>query len=255
MVIPALIYSTKHKMDDYEANDMKYGDLDIDTLRNRFNIDVYYLGPYSEKDLSLEERAIGMFDEFRKKSGYFSWRGDYKNVILEMINHMQENTGTPFSSPLLDDALKNQKMEDNSGTSSLLRIKETLSDVIDFEKGFIPLENKDLFSTGINKHCVLPKFNEMGDCSNGLVISAHDTWATHITLESLEIQGDAYRAKVYYHAQDHFGLDDNDILDPIYRRLEIFNLWFTLQRWQKFGYKPFITEMNATIEINGGRSE
>lgn len=83
----------------------------------------------------------------------------------------------------------------------------------------------------------------------------HDTWATHITLESLKVQGDAYQAVVHYHIQDHFGLDDSDILSPINNKLDILKIWFTLQRLQKYGYKPFITEMNATIEISGRADE
>jgi len=32
-------------------------------------------------------------------------------------------------------------------------------------------------------------------------------------------------------------------------------LWFMLQRWDKYGYKPFITEMNASVEIRGRLGE
>ncbi|WP_436876936.1 DUF3289 family protein [Siccibacter turicensis] len=32
-------------------------------------------------------------------------------------------------------------------------------------------------------------------------------------------------------------------------------LWFTLQRWKTYGYRPFITEINATVEISGRRDE
>ncbi|MFP1961361.1 DUF3289 family protein [Lonsdalea quercina] len=40
MAIPALIFTTRHKMDDYQADDMKCGDLDIETLKSKYNIDV-----------------------------------------------------------------------------------------------------------------------------------------------------------------------------------------------------------------------
>ncbi|MEZ2604542.1 DUF3289 family protein [Kluyvera intermedia] len=108
---------------------------------------------------------------------------------------------------------------------------------------------KDLSGT------VLPKFDSLVDCTNGLVITVHDTWATHITLESLEVDGDSYRAKVHYRIQDHFGLDDDDVMNPVFRQFRIIRLWFVLQRWQEYGYKPFITEMNATVEITGVRGE
>lgn len=53
-------------------------------------------------------------------------------------------------------------------------------------------------------------------------ISVHDTWATHITLKSLLIEKNRYYARVHYQLQDHFG------------------------------FKPFMTNMSADIEITGG---
>ncbi|WP_119195848.1 DUF3289 family protein, partial [Klebsiella pneumoniae] len=93
------------------------------------------------------------------------------------------------------------------------------------------------------------------DKTTGLVITVHDTWSTHITLESLEVTGDSYRAKVHYRVQDHFGLDDADILNPVFHQGRIFRIWFVQQRYVKYGYRPFITEMNATVEISGRRGE
>lgn len=87
------------------------------------------------------------------------------------------------------------------------------------------------------------------------MITVHDTWSTHITLVSLVVSGDSYRATVHYRIQDHFGLDDDDVLNPVYREFRIFRLWFALQRWDQYGYKPFITEMNATVDISGRRGD
>lgn len=102
---------------------------------------------------------------------------------------------------------------------------------------------------------MLPEFDRVNDFTSGLVIVVHDTWATHITLESLEVSDDSYRARVHYRIQDHFDLDDADVLNPVYREFRIFRLWFALQRWNEYGYKPFITEMNAIVEISGRQGE
>lgn len=212
------------------------------------------------KQISKAESVALMFDEFRKLAKPFSFQGEYRHIITEMIDHMQGNSGTPYRSSLLDKALKKQILNDRSEQSSLLRIEDALKDVVDYKYGFIPLDKKDhLFDEKGNfeavNSAVLPKFDSLIDRTNGLVISVHDTWATHITLESLEVMDDGYRAKVHYRVQDHFGLDDDDVLNPIYREFRIFRLWFVLQRWQEYGYRPFITEMNATVEISGRRSE
>lgn len=279
--LPALIYQTKNHMDDYQAKDMHYGDLDTLALRNKFGIDVdnvsvkvnpwllkrkneaaelatplsYAISGYdsvSQNSVSRDEAAALMFDEFQELAKIFSFQREYRNVITEMITHMQENSGTPYSSPQLDMALKEQILNDHSENSSLSRIEKALNIDISYEYGFIPLSKKGSLTAAI-QGTVLPKFNRSIDNTNGLVIAVHDTWATHITLESLEVDGDSYRAKVHYRVQDHFGLDEADIINPVYREFRIFRLWFALQRWDKYGYKPFITEMNTTVEISGRR--
>lgn len=283
--LPLRIYETRRQMDDYQAKDMKCGDLDAQTLRGLFGIELEtvstkvnpvtlqllttpmaqfpYAVPRAPKAMPLvakDEAASLMFDEFRALAKVFSFHGPYKGVIDELITHMQGNSGEPFRSPLLDQALKEQILNDRSEQSSLLGIKKALRDVIDFENGFIPLDKKTkLFDENGNfaelSKTILPKFDRWIDRTNGLVVSVHDTWATHITLESLEVTGSRYLARVHYRVQDHFGLDNADILHPIYRHARIFRLWFVLQRWDKFGYKPFITEMNATVELTGGMND
>lgn len=64
--------------------------------------------------VSRDESAALMFDEFRQLAKVFSFHGPYKNIITEMINHMQENSGRPYSSPLLNQALKEQILNDRS---------------------------------------------------------------------------------------------------------------------------------------------
>lgn len=284
MPVPVLIYATQRRMDDYDAKDMHHGDLNEEALKRRFGLtDVsakvnpckltlvssasaspyggFYPGSLMESEsvvVSREESARIMFDEFRELAKLFSFQGEYKVLITEMIDHMQENSGTPYSSPLLDKALKEQILNDHTEQSSLLVIRDILTSAINYEYGFIPLDKKDkLFDERGNfkdlSRAVLPKFDRLIDRTNGLVITVHDTWSTHITLESLEVMGESFRAKVRYRIQDHFGLDDADILNSVFHQGRIFRIWFVLQRWQEYDYKPFITEMNTTVEISGGR--
>jgi len=64
-----------------------------------------------------------------------------------------------------------------------------------------------------------------------------------------------YRATLHYKVQDHFGLDDDDISSALFSQFRFFRIWFVLQRYNEFAFKPFITDMEATIEINGARNE
>ena len=124
---------------------------------------------------------------------------------------MQNNNGASFSDMSLDQALKEQILNDKSENSSLLRIKELIKNYINWEKNTYPIETKDELRKAISGG-KLPKFDRFQDNFNGMGIRVHDTWATHITLKSLHIDNARYRAVVHYKVQDHFGLDSNDIL-------------------------------------------
>ncbi|ASA55624.1 hypothetical protein BSQ33_07885 [Vibrio gazogenes] len=273
LTTPVMIFETKRQMDDMNAKDMHHGDYDEQTLKEQFDLrdvsaklnaytglkfpEVYpgYYGGYSrqtEEYLSLAERSEIMFDEFRDLAKMFSWHGAYKNVINEMITHMQKNTGEPFSSPLLDQALKEQIEGDDSENSSLQHIKDALIKNIEWSEGIYPEAKEELLTSEVGRS-ILPRFDDFKDYTNGLVICVHDIWSAQITLQSLQVSGNQFTATVHYRVQDHFGLDDADISNWAYRQARIFRLWFVLQRWEQFDFKPFITEMNATVTIKGTR--
>ncbi|MDW6091242.1 DUF3289 family protein [Vibrio rhizosphaerae] len=279
LATPVMIFETRRQMDDMDARDMHHGDYDEQTLKEQFDLtdvsaklnaytglkypdihtsygDFGGFNPYSqqpEEYLSLAERSEIMFDEFRDLAKMFSWHGAYKNVIHEMITHMQKNTGEPFSSPLLDQALKEQIEGDDSENSSLKHIKDTLLKNIEWSEGIYPKTKEELLTSEVRRS-VLPRFDDFKDYTNGLVITVHDIWSAQITLQSLQVNGNQFTATVHYRVQDHFGLDDADISTWSYRQARIFRLWFVLQRWEQFDFKPFITEMNATITIKGTRA-
>lgn len=246
--LPTRLFETQRKMDDYRAADMQYGDLTQSCLENYYNLkDISKrINPFTHPH--REESARILFDEFRQLSDTFSFVGPYQGLIRRLIDHMQYGNGEKFTDPLLDRALA----EHSSMENSLNIIRETIVSKTNWLQGYFPRDNFNSFNTAIMSS-VLPKFNKPLDRINGLVISVHDTWSTHITLESLELDGDKYRARIYYRIQDHFGLDDTDILDWLYKQFRIFRIWFTLQHWEGFSFQPFITEINVTQTIEGSR--
>lgn len=268
--LPCRLFTSANRMDEYSADDMRYGDLSESRLKNDFKlrdvsarVDPYtgeritashfnLFNQWASQPLSVKERADILFDEFRELSRVFSFIGPYRGLIEKLITHMQTGNGALFSSHLLDSAYKEQIVSDSSTNSSLLRIKETLSDYINWELGHYDSKNRYKFTKNMAS-MILPKFNKWVDRVNSLTISVHDVWATTITLKSLVIDGDNYSATIYYRAQDHFGLDSKDVLNPVYRQFRIFRIWFLLQHYEKYSFKPFITEMSATITITGNR--
>ncbi|MDU4288093.1 YPO3983 family protein, partial [Mixta calida] len=171
--------------------------------------------------------------------------------IEEMIIHMQRGEGEPFRRLSLDSALRMQIMNDNSTQNSTrLLLQDALQVFIDWKNRNYPTRLKEELIKTVLKG-KLPKLDRFQDNINGMGITVYDTWSTHITLKSLFIDNNRYRAQVHYKVQDHFGLDSNDILKSKFNLFRFFRIWFVLQRYHRFGFKPFITHMEATVEISG----
>lgn len=273
---PCTIFKTQKWMDDYGARDMRYGDLTEVQLRKHYHLDnvstrvnPYTLTkviPFSQSQLmpygyrgdqtkmTPQQCARILFDEFRHLSRMFALFSPYRHLIDKMITHMQYGNGAPFRDMLLDRALKEIIINDVTDKSTLLRTKNILSSYIDWENKIYPSEKESEFRKLI-AYGNLPKFDRFQDNFNGMGITVHDTWATHITIKSIDIHNDYYRAVVYYRVQDHFGLDDDDILKSKFSQFHFFRIWFVLQRYKNLGFKPFITNMETSIEITGGRNE
>ncbi len=274
---PCTIFATQKRMDDYSASDMLCGDLSESQLKTQFHLvdvstranpySLTKITPFSQpqsmfygsrgegEKISRQQCAEILFDEFRHLSQSFSLYGPYKSLIKKMITHMQNGEGAPFSSMYLDNALKSQILNDRSAENSTrLRLSDAFKNHIDWENKCYPLARKAELCKAISEGR-LPKFDRFQDNFNGMGITIHDTWATHITIKSLKVNNDRYRAIVHYRVQDHFGLDGEDILKLKFSQFRFFRIWFVLQRYKSIGFKPFITNMETTIEITGERSE
>lgn len=275
---PCTLFKTQKRMDDYNAPDMQYGDLTQEQLKKNFllttvseRVDPYALKKITAfnrpqsmfagsrraadgETLSRSECARIMFDEFRTLSHTFSIYGPYRHLIGDMITHMQNANGAAFTNMSLDAALKEHIYRDKTENSTLLRIKEVIGNNMDWGNKYYPLGRKEKIREIIEGD-KLPKFDRLQDVFNGMSITVHDTWATQITLKTLQIDNERYHAVLHYKVQDHFSLDTLDISKSKFKQFHFFRLWFVLQRYNKFGFKPFMTNMEATVDIVGRRNE
>lgn len=274
---PCTIFKTQKWMDDYGAKDMRYGDLtetqlktyyhlvDVSTRANPYTLTK--ITPFSQpqsmfhgsrgtgEKITRQKCASILFDEFRHLSRPFATYGPYRHLIERMITHMQYGNGTPFRDMSLDRALSEQIMNDRSSENSTrLLLQKAFKGNIDWTTKSYPENKKEKLREAVLDGR-LPKFDRLQDKFNGMGITVHDTWATQITIKSLHLGNDYYRAVAHYKIQDHFGLDDDDILKFKFNQFHFFRIWFVLQRYNHFGFKPFMTNMEATIEIFGERNE
>jgi uncharacterized protein (TIGR03034 family) len=265
LATPINLFTSKRKFDDYQAPDMIHGDLTERELKESYDlmeisdhVDPYlltktivYYGntPFLKSKngpITKNECADLLFEEFQKKASLFSFIGPYKSVIKRMIDHMHYNNGQPFSSPLLNKALHSQILNDSRSASTLNLIKS------EFKNNSYQLDEKLIEKIRVNlKNSLLPKFIRFKDNFNGLVITVHDIYAARIDISSYQASDTSYSLTLKYSVEDHFGLDAKDILHPIYSKLDIFRIWFFLQRHEDFGYKPFITKMETEIALHG----
>jgi uncharacterized protein (TIGR03034 family) len=273
---PCTIFSTQNRMDNYSAKDMHCGDLteaqlkthfhlvDVSTKANPYTLtkitpfnqpqSIFYGFRGEGEKIARQQCAAILFDEFRLLSRLFSIYGPYNHLIEKMIGHMQNGNGKPFRNISLDRALKDHILNDRTENSTLSKIKNALIENIDWINKHYPKKDKDELRKAILSG-KLPKFDRFQDNFNRMGITVHDTWATHITIKSLYIDNDCYRAVVHYKVRDHFGLDVDDISKFKFNQFRFFRIWFVLQRYNQFGFKPFMTNMEATVEIIGGRNE
>lgn len=273
--LPCTLFETQKWMDDYSAADMRCGDLSDAQLKSQFNlgevstrVDPYTLTkitPFTQpqsmfygmhgvgEKVTLEECIRILFDEMRHLSTPFAVYGPYRHLIQKMITHMQYGDGKPFQDMHLDTALKEQIANDSIPTkSSLINISSSLAQNIDWSTRCLDSRKIAVINAAIKK-CVLPKFTTLRDSFNGLGIAVHDICALKVTLQSLDIMRDRFRAVIRYDAQDHFGLDNHDISQYRFHQFRFFRIWFVLQRYEKTVIRPFMTNMAAEIVISGGR--
>jgi len=271
---PCTIFKTQKSMDAYSARDMRCGDLteaqlksdyqlvDVSTRAHPYTLtkitpftqpqSMFYGARGEGEKITRQQCANILFDEFRELSCLFSFYGPYKHLIEKMITHMQYGNGKTFTSMHLDSALKDHLLADNTSNSTRLRLAGAIKKYIDWENKHYLENYKDELRKAIFEG-KLPKFDRFQDKFNGMGITVHDTWATHITIKSLQVDNDRYRAVVHYKVQDHFGLDVDDISKFKFNQFRFFRIWFVLQRYNHFGFKPFMTNMEAIIEITGDR--
>ncbi|WP_336142366.1 DUF3289 family protein [Erwinia sp. CGal63] len=265
--LPFTLFQTQNRMEDYSADDMRCGDLSELQLRKNLRLEkvsgMYDPWRAERTDLPISNYAVirhkmshqavakKLFDEFRRDSLPFSFLG-HRGLFTALVDHFQYGEGKPFASSELNGAYR-RLIEEKNEEGSLYKINETLTDILSKNAGFYPEQKKSVLRDAV-RNSFLPRFNRWKDSVNGLGMSVHDIYATKVTLKSLEVDRGNYRAVLHYKGQDHFGLDDRDIRDPRFHHLNIFRIWFVLQRWEKYACQPFLTNMEATITLTGSHT-
>ncbi|EOW6432871.1 DUF3289 family protein [Cronobacter turicensis] len=138
---PLTVFTSQKPFNDRNADDMKCGDLDEKTLKDRFKlyqvspfIDYCtYRSPYDHPALRrlapyTKERVIEMlFNDMKTQSKAFSFVGTYKGIITRLIDHMHYKDGADYYDLQMNQAYKEAILNDKSDDSMLNVIQEALN--------------------------------------------------------------------------------------------------------------------------------
>ncbi|ENZ84691.1 hypothetical protein D088_650032 [Salmonella enterica subsp. houtenae serovar 16:z4,z32:-- str. RKS3027] len=270
MYLPYTLFEPVTRFNDDSAGDMQCGDMGEEELlalglndisekvdpyrliRYPFphpgGIDGYFGSSTSGIKISHRECVDILFTEMKELAGMFSFYGEYRFLIEELIGHFRYGNGSLFYSQPLNSAF-HKRINIKTHNSPLLIIKKCIEDEFKNHKRevYIPallhkIQTKLLRSK-------LAKFNNLEDRINGLGICVHDIAAQKITLTNFQKYAIGWSTTLHFVAQDHFGLDVADIKNKLYREFRFFRIWFFLQRHRDFAFKPFFTNFNTITRI------
>ncbi|MBT0728299.1 DUF3289 family protein [Rosenbergiella australiborealis] len=277
-LFPLTIFTTKRRFNDFSTDDMRYGDIPEDRLRKEFGlnnisnvVEPYtltrltafdnpqsrfagtYGGIHRGDKLSVQQCAQLLFEEMQVTSLPFSFIGPHRYLINQMLRNLQLSRGLDFHNPQLDIAYRDKLHSDYATRQTKTVLHDNIGLFIDYNNKGFPHNKLEKLASAL-KDSILPKFDSLLlDKINGMGITIHDVYATKIEILRLDVNDHSWKENVRFTGQDHFGLDVSDIRKQKFNQFQFFRIWFVLQRFNKFGFRPFLTNMQAVINIEGKR--
>lgn len=244
-----IIFQSKRSVttdaDGNKADDLKYNDTSKDELLKLNSLFKYQIDESYDPDI--------LFSEFNSMCTSLFSTGEMENVILDMIEHFKDGTGTNYSNKTLTEHVINHESTKeyvDCIKSELIReLKANGGDLksLIYTKGApTPLYNY------INANANRPYYNTISDKINGLTITIDDTWGNTISISDYSIKNNHFKGTLHFYIYDHFGLDQPDV-EKIYVKLAGFRAWYVLQHYKEFNgkFKPYVTDIKFDIPFEG----
>jgi len=247
--LPAVIFKSKNPMDDYTLlDDMQCGDKSKNEI---LSLGSGKLISFCEND--FKQSAASLFVNMRAFSKPFSIYGESSKLAPMMIDHFEKNTGVKFTHHLLNEVAQKHENTDAVVRKVSYEIKRKLKNSKGELRDNDLKEIWDILANDKDRSLKLPGFDSDVDYINGMVFCVHGLTALELKLTNLDVDmiNRTFKCTIEFKAQDHFGLDEKDVTEKGFEKLILFRAWFILQRWNVYGYKPFITEMNHSRNIEG----
>lgn len=223
-------------LDGSQANDMMYGDYSATRIRNIRSM--FQVDPFETTS------ADYFFDNFELMATSLFATGELQKNILRMIAHFKDSSGTDYSSPELDRAVRSHSRMQ----AFVQELEPKLHTAIKLFAGDV---GKIRSNIDVSLHSRL-FFNTWSDILGGLTIATNDIWAWRVEITEYTLNGKNYSGKYKAVLYDHFGLDEPDVDNSkSYGYLAGFRAWFILQHWEHFAYRPFMTVISLEYPFSG----
>lgn len=241
------IYQTE-KTYRYDGNgvlpeDLKYNTKTQDQLTSMNNITwIDFPSTVLERRTTWENLCIATSNSLR-------------NVILSMVNHFMNGTGSDYLNTDLTLAAINHETTQAyvndvvNEIAKLLRIYN--GDIYNLAYVASKRESHPLVTRMRNNGTTQPVFDTGDDLESGLFMCVHGLWGNEIVVKSYTCNGTSYNCVLTFTLYDHFGLDEPDI--DKYGLLVGFRDWYILQHFKDYNgaYKPFVTKMSFDVSFSG----
>ena len=181
--------------------------------------------------------------------------GDLKDVIIDMIDHFMDGSGSDYSNGILT----REAVNHDSTKQYISEIKTRVDKILSENNGNISAlgyiastrDNNPLVKSLKSDDIKQPIFNTDSDKTNGLTICVDTLWGNQIEVKSYNLSGNSYSGVLTFTLYDHFGLDETDV--ERYGWMHGFCDWYILQHSKSFNgaYKPFVTIMEFDVPFSG----
>lgn len=258
-VIPLLIYSTANQegVDIIEDDDGNVTGHDIpEDYRNLMlsSTEMSAIIPSFDSKYSTKT-ASQLREEWENLFTTWIVNSSMDTVSLNMINHFMTGNGASYSNQTLTDTV-----EANSNTEDFTdEVEERLKNILEEKSGDILAIECDMANRANSPFTqelaeeptvFLPSY-DIFNIFSGLPFCIHGFQGVRIYITEYTIDdAGVYSGKLQYTFFDHFGVDNNDIIEYDY---DGFEAWYVLQHYENFNgvYKPFVTYVEFEHEFSG----
>lgn len=174
-------------------------------------------------------------------------------VIVEMIDHFMDGSGSPYSNSELTAAV----LEHESTKKYISCVQSKFNELMArYNASIIRLtysvadRSKNPLVKAVDD-IGQPEYSSTSDKINGLTICIDKLWGNKIEILAFNVSGTSYSGVMHFTLYDHFGLDQGDV--EKFGMVQGFKSWYILQHYSEYAgkYRPFLTLIEFDVPFSG----